>query len=73
MMIVMKLEHYLKKHNISVVDFSERVGVSPPAVYLWLQGRRIPTRDVMLDITTITKGVVTANDFYYDEKKPWKK
>jgi DNA-binding transcriptional regulator YdaS (Cro superfamily) len=60
----MKLEQYLGMHKISVVDFAERVGVSPSIVYRWINGAKIPRARHLRMIARLTRGAVTPNDFF---------
>ncbi len=60
----MQLRAYLTDQAISIAEFAERIGVSVQAVHRYLDGERIPQRDVMERIHAVTKGKVQPNDFY---------
>lgn len=58
------LKAFLDTSDISAKRFSEIVGSSEQAVYMWLRGERIPHDHFMNKITQATNGEVTPNDFY---------
>ena len=60
----MKLQKYLKDHNISLSTFSKKLGVTTEAVRLWCIGQKVPHSDTMVTIYHFTKGEVCPNDFY---------
>lgn len=60
----MKLEKWLSKKNKDYRWFAEKVGVSPVAVWYWLQGERTPRRAAIDKIIEVTGGSVKAADFY---------
>jgi transcriptional regulator with XRE-family HTH domain len=60
----MKLKDYLNEHDLTYSSFAEQIEVSPEAVRRYANNERIPEREVMKQITTKTKGRVSANDFY---------
>ena len=60
----MKLATYLDANDLTLAEFGERIGVSFQAVARYAAGERIPRRDVMLRIASVTKGLVQPNDFF---------
>jgi len=60
----MKLQDYLFKKETSIKEFAVELGVSDMAVRYWLNGKRIPTQDVMRNIVEKTNGEVQPNDFF---------
>lgn len=60
----MKLAQWLKANKVSARKFSEMIGVGQVAGHRYKHGQRIPEPQVMLRIMQVTKGAVTANDFY---------
>lgn len=61
----MKLKDYLKEENITQEKFASDLDVSQGNISMWCNGM-IPRPDMMTKILLITKGKVTANDFYYE-------
>lgn len=60
----MDLEKFLINNDISVATFAQNVGVTRPAIYNYIHGKKIPSRRVMQAIYKATKKAVTPNDFY---------
>lgn len=65
----MKLSIWLKKEGLTHDDFllylqNNDASVSKGAIDKWCNGQRIPRKDDMRKIYTVTNGEVTANDFY---------
>jgi hypothetical protein len=65
----MKLPEWLKKEGLTHDDFllylqNNHTTVSKGAIDKWCNGQRIPRKDDMRKISTVTNGEVTANDFY---------
>lgn len=60
----MRLREYLLAREISMTVFAERIGVSPQAVHRYLNGERLPRREVMERIKAETRGAVQPNDFF---------
>lgn len=58
------LKKYLKNNNITQKDFAELLGVDKMTLWRYVQGTRIPKPKIMQKIFELTKGEVTANDFY---------
>jgi transcriptional regulator with XRE-family HTH domain len=58
----MELKEYLNQNDISVLDFSEEIGISFSAVYGYLMGRGRPTRANAQKIEKATRGIVTAKE-----------
>ena len=60
----MKLDTYLRQHDLSAAEFGRRVRVSRSAVIRWISGARLPDRDSMHRIVAATAGAVQPNDFF---------
>lgn len=61
----MILRQYLSDNNLTYQAFAKLIGVGHPrTVQRYAMGVRIPDRDIMARIATLTGGQVTANDFY---------
>lgn len=58
------LGRYLQTAGTPIEEFAARIGVSMQAIYRYLDGERIPARDVMAKIVRATSGSVQPNDFY---------
>lgn len=54
----------MNNYNLSVGDMADKIGVTPSAVYLWINGSRVPDRKYMAKIFDLTDGQVQPNDFY---------
>lgn len=62
----MKIRSYLKKHNLTQEEFAKKVGVSPGAVWQWINGEsRVDPRRVR-KIEAITEGEVSRHDLRPD-------
>jgi len=59
----LKLKTYLKRNEIRVVRFAERLGVTKQAVYKWLELSAFPRHHVLGKILKATNGDVTPVDF----------
>ncbi|TRO96756.1 helix-turn-helix transcriptional regulator [Glycocaulis profundi] len=59
----MTLSDWLKTSNVTPSAFADRIGVSRQAVHRYVEGDRIPRREVLTKINEATGGAVTANDF----------
>jgi transcriptional regulator with XRE-family HTH domain len=60
----MDLRCYLDAHAITITSFAADVGVSVQAVHRYLNGERMPRREVMERIAFVTAGKVQPNDFF---------
>lgn len=65
----MQLRSYIEGRDIDVGDFAASIGVSRQSVWRYIHGERLPRRDVMARIAKVTKGRVTALDFYPETAK----
>lgn len=59
----MTLSEYLQLHGLSPAAFGRKIKVTKMAVYRYLDGSRVPKRDVMARIKRVTKDEVTADSF----------
>ena len=61
----MKLNEYLTQNDLSPGEFAEMLGEKPPiTVYRYLDGSRIPNKETMCKIASLTGYQVMPNDFY---------
>jgi transcriptional regulator with XRE-family HTH domain len=60
----MDLRQYLDDRAIPITAFAGTIGVSVQAIHRYLNGERIPKREVMDRITRATAGKVQPNDFF---------
>jgi transcriptional regulator with XRE-family HTH domain len=60
----MDLRRYLDDRAIPVTVFADSIGVSVQAVHRYLNGERMPRREVMERIASVTCGKVQPNDFF---------
>jgi transcriptional regulator with XRE-family HTH domain len=60
----MKLGEYINQKKLSQEAFGNLIEVSQAAVARFVNGQRMPRREIILRIAQITGGLVTANDFY---------
>lgn len=60
----MKLKDYLSASGQTHAEFAKEIKVSTQALYRYLEGERIPAREIMSRINAKTNGQVTANSFY---------
>jgi transcriptional regulator with XRE-family HTH domain len=60
----MDLRRYLDANDISVAEFAGILDVTVQAVHRYINGERIPKREVMDRIIRITAGRVQPNDFF---------
>ncbi|MCU0892460.1 MAG: helix-turn-helix transcriptional regulator [Sandarakinorhabdus sp.] len=59
-----KLRTWRLAQSQSVGALAAQMGVTVQAWYDWEKRRRVPHRDLMPKLVKLTKGAVTANDFY---------
>ena len=60
----MELRRYLDNQDLPVAEFAETIGVTVQALYRYINGERIPKREIMDRIVRATCGRVTPSDFY---------
>ena len=58
----MTIEGYMLRHDLSVAELAERVGVTAATVYRWLDGTRTPSARQMRAIYEATDRQVTPTD-----------
>lgn len=63
----MKLEQYLKNHDIKPVAFAASIDVAPSTITRILRGERTPRIDLIAKIKAVTGGLVSADDFMESE------
>lgn len=61
---VMKLKDYLSASGETPAEFAEKIEVSVQSVHRYINGERIPDREIMPRITKATNGQITPNSFY---------
>lgn len=59
----MTLREYLDFEDMSITAFAERIGITRPAVSLWLAGRSMPRLHRIRQIENVTEGAVRAEDW----------
>ncbi len=62
----MRLKDYLKFNNISNKEFSSKIGISPVSLSRYINGDRLPEKNILNKIYQATEKLVNANDFYID-------
>lgn len=65
----MRLSDWMKAHDYSPTLFAARIGVTYETVRRYCNGDRIPRSAPMQKIVALTKGRVTAKDFYETVEK----
>ena len=65
----MKLKNYLNIKNITSKRFAELINVSEISVSRYINGVRLPAKNVQKKIHTATNGLVTYDDFFYGDDK----
>jgi len=63
----MQLSEWLQKHGVSQDEFADRIKCDRTSVTRYVNGRRMPRREVLARIVAETSGAVTANDFLAPE------
>ena len=61
---MMTLKDYLHSFNITLEAFSREVDIPYTTLTKYVYGQRIPSLTYMKRINKLTKGAVSANDFY---------
>jgi transcriptional regulator with XRE-family HTH domain len=59
----MKLNEYLKRHNLTDGDFADLVNRNRTTVLRWRKGEARPDWEGLEAVTAATKGAVRPNDF----------
>jgi 3,4-dihydroxy 2-butanone 4-phosphate synthase/GTP cyclohydrolase II len=59
----MRLGEFLSQKRLPISDFAVSLGVTSKAVQHWISGQRMPRREVLERIRSVTDGAVTPNDF----------
>ena len=62
----MKLNDYVKSHEMSIAEAARSFGSTNQAMYYWTKGLRIPRPATMKKIQAWTGGKVGPKDFYDD-------
>lgn len=60
----MKLDAWIKKHNVRPVDLASELQVTRMALWRYRKGGRIPIPEVMKRVVRRTQGAVKPDDFY---------
>ena len=60
----MKLKEYIETNHLTIESMSEICGISYTTFVKWAYEKRIPSKNYMQQIYKVTKGNVSANDFY---------
>jgi len=59
----MKLKIWLETKGIRPATFAKQLGCSHTTIGRYLNGERLPRRNILMKIDKVTEGEVTANDF----------
>ena len=65
----MKLKNYLNIKNITSKRFAELINVSEISVSRYINGVRLPAKNVQKKIYSATNGLVTYDDFFCGDDK----
>ena len=65
----MKLREYLMSNRITHREFGKMIGAHSKEVGAYTTGGRMPRPERMKRIAEVTKGAVTANDFYAPDRR----
>ena len=60
----MNIKHFLKTFGISSKDFAKKIGISPVSLSRYINGERIPEKNIINRIFKESNGLVDANDFF---------
>ncbi len=60
----MKLREYLEKNSLTMSAFARETKIKQDTLNKYKYGIRIPNRENMEIINKVTRGKVTANDFF---------
>lgn len=60
----MTLREWIKLSGKKVKEVAAEAGVSGAVVYQWISGTRIPTKENMQKLYTLSDGKIDANTFY---------
>ncbi|MGQ2942897.1 MAG: helix-turn-helix domain-containing protein [Blastomonas fulva] len=60
----MTLDNWMTERGMSNAQFAPQIDTTPEAVRRYRKGLRIPDKETMLKIGSVTAGNVTANDFF---------
>lgn len=63
----MKLANFLESKGISQAKFADLIGVEQAAISRYITGTRMPRKEHLARIRTVTGGAVTADDFVLAE------
>jgi len=62
-----KLKNFLEINNISITDFAKKIGSSHAQLSRWLTGFYIPSIKVIVEIETLTFGIVKPKDWIIEK------
>lgn len=65
----MQLQAWLDKQEMSVAEFSRRLGRPYLTVWRWLRRNRTPDKDMRKQIREVTRGQVKPSDWFTHEDK----
>lgn len=60
----MQLREYLADQKLTIPAFADLIGVKVQTVHRYVNGERLPRREVMDKIKAVTGGKVQPNDFF---------
>ena len=64
----MILKEYLKFCGVTNKDFAKRIGITPVSLSRYISGERLPEKEIILKISSLTDGAVNPDDFYFKPK-----
>ena len=67
----MRLKDYLKLKNISHIQFSKVLEISPVSLSRYINGERFPEKKTLVKIYNETGGFVSPNDFCFRDEKEY--
>ena len=67
----MKLKDYLKIKKVTNKTFANLLNVSPVSLSRYLNGDRLPEKEILIKIYNLTEGFVSPNDFCLEGEKKY--
>ncbi len=67
----MKLRDYLRFKKITNKTFANLLKISPVSLSRYLNGDRFPEKEILIKIYNLTEGLVSPNDFCFQNKKSY--
>lgn len=67
------LKQWLSENRMSKATLSRAIDIPYPMIWLWLNGKRLPSLKYAVIIEIFTNGMVPCSSWYEDPQKPWSK